>query len=233
MAETGENHELPKTPAVAMLVTLGGISMLSGLLIVTAYQLTKPIIEENQRIAIEATIAQVIPGAARQRRFIVRDKNVFPAEEGGAGVVVHAGYDKDGKLIGIASQASAQGYADVITLLFGYDPECKCIRGMKVLKNAETPGLGDKIKFDKSFLENFVKLNASLNADGTALENPIITVKHGAKKNDWEIDAISGATISSRAVGAALNKAAQALLPRLVPHLETLRKGYPDSPAPQ
>ena len=30
---------------------------------------------------------------------------------------------------------------------------------------------------------------------------PIKTVKHGSKKNPWEIDAISGATISSRAVG--------------------------------
>jgi electron transport complex protein RnfG len=233
MANSGETHELPRISSIAMLATLGGISMLSGLLIVTAYQLTKPIIKENQRIATEAAIFQVVPGAIKQRRFVVKDKNVFPSEEGGVGTIVYAGYDKDGKLVGIASQAAAQGYADVITLLFGYDPECQCIRGMKVLKNAETPGLGDKIKFDKPFLENFVSLNASLNADGTALNNPIITVKHGAKKNDWEIDAISGATVSSRAVGTALNKAAQALLPQLVPHLETLRKGYPDSPAPR
>lgn len=213
-----------------MLTTLGGVSMLSGLLIVMAYQLTKPIIEENQRINTEASIFQVIPGAVKQRRFVVTDKTLVPSEGARAGTIVYAGYDKDGKLVGIASQAAAQGYADVITLLFGYDPECQCIRGMKVLKNAETPGLGDKIKFDKSFLENFVSLNASLNADGTALNNPIVTVKHGKKKNDWEIDAISGATVSSRAVGTALNRAAQALLPQLVPHLETLRNGYP-SPA--
>ena len=50
------------------------------------------------------------------------------------------------------------------------------------------------------------------------------TVKHGAKTNAWQIDAIAGATITSRAVGKAINDTAQALLPRLVPNLDKLKQ---------
>ena len=40
-------------------------------------------------------------------------------------------------------------------------------------------------------------------------------VKHGTKTQAWQIDAISGSTVTSRAVGKGINEAAQALLPRL------------------
>ncbi|HID07807.1 MAG TPA: FMN-binding protein, partial [Armatimonadetes bacterium] len=70
---------------------------------------------------------------------------------------------------------------------------------------AETPGLGDKIITDKKFQKNFEALDAKLNKNGTALANAIVTVKAGSKKHDWQIDAISGATISSRAIGKALD----------------------------
>ena len=49
-------------------------------------------------------------------------------------------------------------------------------------------------------------------------------VKHGSKTNLWQIDAIAGATVTSRAVGKAINDSAQLLLPKLVPELEKLRK---------
>lgn len=60
-------------------------------------------------------------------------------------------------------------------------------------------------------------------ADGTALANPIKVVKHGSKRNPWEIDAISGATVTTKAVGKGINDSAQRLLPRLVPHLDKVR----------
>ncbi|MEW8061985.1 MAG: FMN-binding protein, partial [Candidatus Thiodiazotropha sp.] len=87
---------------------------------------------------------------------------------------------------------------------------------------AETPGLGDKIITDANFVANFEALDARLSGDGQALENEIVTVKHGSKQNPWEIDAISGATISSKAVGKALNQSAKRLLPDLVPQLDKL-----------
>ena len=222
-----EVMQQPTTPAGPMIKTLMGIAMLSGFLVVLTYQLTKPIIAENQRRAIEAAVFQVIPGAVERRDFVVNDQGLNPVdpEQPADGTKVYAGYDAEGQLLGIATNAAAQGYADLIHLLYGYDPSCQCIRGIKVLKLAETPGLGDKIITDENFVANFDQLDASLNADGSGLANDIVTVKHGSKKNPWEIDAISGATISSQAVGKALNHSAKQLLPKVMPSLDKLQQG--------
>jgi electron transport complex protein RnfG len=87
----------------------------------------------------------------------------------------------------------------------------------------ETPGIGDKIYTDKDFLANFKALDVKLNADLSALANEVKVVKHGTKSQSWQIDAIAGATITSRAVGKGINDAAQLLLPKLAPKLDTLR----------
>ncbi|GAB6051941.1 RnfABCDGE type electron transport complex subunit G [Magnetospira thiophila] len=227
MTQPSPDSPRPNTSPFPLIVALGGVATLSGFLIVLVFQLTRPYIAENQRVAIEQSIFQVVPGAVEQRKFVVSDKGVFPFEDGRDGTLIYAGYDADGQLLGIAAKAAAQGYADIITLLYGYDPECECIRGIRILKMAETPGLGDKIKTDLKFQKNFESLDATLNDERTALENAIVTVKSGSKWHDWQIDAISGATISSRAVGKALNGSAQALLPQLVRHLDVLRQGPP------
>jgi electron transport complex protein RnfG len=219
----------PSTPAARMIRTLMGIAMLSGFLVVLTYQLTKPIIAENQRRAIEAAVFQVIPGAVSRRDFMVSESGLVAVtpETPAAGTLIYAGYDNAGRLKGIAAKAGAQGYADMIHLLYGYDPECGCIRGIKVLKLAETPGLGDKIITDANFVANFDALEAKLNAQGDGMANEIVTVKHGTKQHPWEIDAISGATISSKAVGKALNQSTKQLLPQLIPHLDVLTQAPP------
>jgi len=82
----------------------------------------------------------------------------------------------------------------------------------------ETPGLGDKISSDAGFLENFKNLEAKL-------LHAITVVKHGTKKNPWEIDAISGATVSSRAVGRMLQKSVQAVVPVISKNLDRIERG--------
>jgi electron transport complex protein RnfG len=214
----------PSTPAGRMIRTLMGIAMLSGFLVVLTYQLTKPIIAENQRRAIEAAVFNVIPGAVSRKDFVITEGELMAVteEKPAEGILVYAGYDREGDLKGIAAKAAAQGYADLIHILYGYDPACECIRGMKVLKLAETPGLGDKIITDANFVANFQALDARLSSDGQTLANEIVTVKSGTKQNPWEIDAISGATISSKAVSKAINQSAKQLLPHLVPQLDKL-----------
>ena len=93
-----------------------------------------------------------------------------------------------------------------------------------VVSMRETPGIGDKILTDKGFLANFEALDVQLKDDLSALANDVKVVKHGTKTQAWQIDAISGATITSRAVGKGVNEAAQLLLPRLVPKLNQLEK---------
>jgi electron transport complex protein RnfG len=210
----------PGTPGLRMIRTLGLIAMLSGLAVVLVYQWTAPIIAENQRIATEKAVFQVVAGATTRKDFRLGADGLVPAGQEGGGETVYAAYGPDGKLLGIAMPAAAQGYQDVVKLLYGYDPYCQCIRGIKVLKMTETPGLGDKIITDAAFLENFEALDARVAPDAKGLANAIVTVKHGAKRNEWEIDAISGATVTSNAVGKALNSSAQVMVPMVQEHLE-------------
>ena len=196
--------------------------MLSGFLVVLTAQITAPMIAENKRIAIEKAIQQVVSGAVSNEKFRLVDGQLLPIEKGAKDPVVYAGYNAQDELLGIATEGGAQGYAGMVNIMYGYDPKCECIKGFKVLKMAETPGLGDKIITDANFQANF-PLDVKVDLEKGALTNPIKTVKNGSKKNDWEIDAISGATITSRAVGKALNQSASVILPELLPLLNRIK----------
>jgi electron transport complex protein RnfG len=93
---------------------------------------------------------------------------------------------------------------------------------MKVLESKETPGLGDKIGKDPAFLANFDALDVTLGDDRQALRHAIEVVKAGAKQQPWQIDAITGATISSKAVGRMLGESGRAWLPIIQRNLPTL-----------
>lgn len=217
----------PVSP-VALLRTLGTVALVCGLLLVIAYQATLPAITLNKKRAVERAVFAVIPGAVTSREFIVSRGGVrSPTEAVADGIRVYAAYDGEGRLKGVAAEAAARGYADVLRLLYGFNVDCQCIVGVKVIQTRETPGIGDKISTDAAFLRNFTALEARLNADGTALVNAIVTVRHGTKSKAWEIDAISGATVTSRAVGRALNESAQRLAPRVIPHATALKEKQP------
>lgn len=214
----------PPTPTVAMLRTLGLIAALAGFLVVLTYQVTTPMIEENKRQAIERALYQVLPGAVSRRDFMLDDTGIRPVDAAGDpnSTLLYAGYDADGKLVGVALEAAAQGYQDVIRVLYGYDPACQCIRGIQVLKMAETPGIGDKIAKDSKFLANFEALDVTVDEAAGKLRNAVVAVKAGKKTEAWQIDAISGATISSNAVARMLEASAQSVLPRLRNQLDRL-----------
>ncbi len=204
--------------ASAMIRTLGGIALISGILVVLVYQLTLPTILENRRIALERAIFKVLPGAVSKAKYILTEDGHIKLDESetsSSGDTIYAGYDNSGMLIGLAMTAAAPGYADIIRILYGYSVECECIIGINVLESKETPGLGDKIEKDPEFLKNFIALDGKLDAGKMKLLNEIITVKHGTKKHPWEIDAISGATVSSKAIGKMLNNSAKKQFPRI------------------
>ena len=234
MTDTKQANQTPaarKTSSIAMVATLGIVAMLSGLLVVITWQLTLEPIKENKRIMIEKAIFQVIPDAQYRQNYTLTESGLVSDDEGD-GLPFYAAFNKIGQLKGIAVASAAQGYAGMVSLLYGYDPQCECIRGFSIIKMAETPGLGDKILTDEKFLANFNALDAQLNDNQTALKNPIIPVKHGSKKNAWEIDAISGATITSKAVAKAINQSAQLILPKLQPYISQL-KYIPSAKSPQ
>lgn len=216
----------PPTPTLAMIATLGLVAAICGLLIVTAYEGSLPAVKENRRIALERAVASVLPGAQKTVSYLaLPDGSVVAGGADGAPAGARpfqAAYDASGALMGIAAEGAAKGYADTVRVMFGYKPACQCVVGFALVSSRETPGIGDKIVKDAAFLKNFEALDARLAPDMKALANAITTVKHGTKTQPWQIDAISGATVTSRAVGRGIDEAAQALLPRIVPKLEQI-----------
>ena len=184
----------------------------------------------NKRIATERAVFKVLPGAKSIEEFVAAPGGGIARVGAGdtaispGAVKFFAAYDESGKLAGIAAEGVGKGYADNVRIMFGYQPDCQCVVGIGVVAMRETPGIGDKIITDKEFLGNFTALDVKLKADLSALANEVKAVKHGSKTHPWQIDAIAGATITSRAVGKAINDTAQALIPRLVPKLDTLAK---------
>jgi electron transport complex protein RnfG len=221
---------IPALPSSTSLISkLGVVALISGLLVALVYEYTKPMIADNQRAALEGAIFKVLPGSAESRlTYRLQDDRLVrvPDNTPSNGDLIYAGYDKDHKLVGIALMAAAQGYQDTVKILYAYDPYSSCITGFAVLKSTETPGFGDKITKDAAFLENFKCLDAKVNEERSALAHGIRTVRHGTKQNPWEIDAISGSTITSNAVGRMLDKSGQLFHPAIARNLDLL-ENYP------
>ncbi|MGF1548849.1 MAG: FMN-binding protein [Thiotrichales bacterium] len=201
------------------------VATVCALAIVTTYRGTLDAANANRRIALERAVFKVIPGAVRIEPMFATAAGLVLAngKPSAETAPFHAAYGADGTLKGIAAEGAAKGYADTVRVLYAYDPAREAITGFGVVFTRETPGIGDKISSDAAFLSNFDALDARLASDLKALANAIKTVKHGSKKEPWEIDAIAGATITAKAVGRGINDSAQRLIPLLRPQLEQLR----------
>lgn len=205
----GRKH-LPEGAHLVLVLTLAGL--FSGLAIVGAYEVTLPRIRANQAAALERAVLEVLPGAERMERLEWRDGDLVGAgdEAGGAAETdgapaIYAGYGAGGELVGYAVPGAGAGFQDVIRLLFGYRPERRRIVGLAILESRETPGLGDRIFKDPDFVAEFSDL---------AVEPRVELVKDGGDEAN-QVDAITGATISSRAVVDIVNEAAGEWLGRL------------------
>ncbi|MGD9339696.1 MAG: FMN-binding protein [Chromatiales bacterium] len=213
-----------------MVMAMAGIGILSGILLVATYIGTLPAIERNKAAALERAIFDVIPGGASKVTFARDGEQLRPLAEGEAAAVrYHAAYDEDGALAGVAIEAQGQGFADVLKVLYGYSPDCRCIVGFKVLESKETPGLGDKIETDSAFTANFEALDVSLDESGGAIANPIVFAKPGQKSQAWQIEGITGATISSKAVTRILHESTADVVIFLERNLQVLRDGSSSS----
>lgn len=206
-AARGAAREAPWWRLVATLVPAGA---LAGLFIVLVYDLTLPRIQANKARVLQRAIQEVLEAPARYDTLFVYGGALVEALPSGADArrveQVYVGYRADGARIGFAVVAAEPGFQDIVRLIFGYDPATHRLLGMKVLDSRETPGLGDKILRDSSFIGEF-----------RGAEPPLVGIRAGAgaKGGPGEIDMITGATISSRAVIAAINKEIERLKPLL------------------
>ena len=202
---TSGKKKVPET-TVRLVATLAVAGLLSGLAIVSAYELTRPMIAANKARAIRRGVFEVVPGAERLQRLAWRDEKLVPAEGPADGEPsVYAGYKADATFLGYAIPGETKGYQDVVGILYGFDPTRRRVIGMYVVETSETPGLGDKIFKDQDFVDAFRDL---------AIEPEVELVKDGATQ-DNQVDAITGATVSSRAVVRIINEANAVWLGRL------------------
>lgn len=180
-----------------LIATLGVAGFLSGLILVGIYLITKPIIAHNKAEALKAAVFEVLPGTETFKTLTPEGDGLREVEAGEkVDEAVYLGLDAAGKMTGFAISGGETGYADVIEALFSYNPNAELIIGFKVLESKETPGLGDKIFKDADFQLNFTEL---------AVDPEIETVKKGEKTQANQVEAITGATISSKAIVRLLN----------------------------
>ncbi|MCK6503051.1 FMN-binding protein [Myxococcota bacterium] len=214
------------SPALAMTRTLVGAGVVCGFLIVVAYELTAPIIQENRIEARQAAVFEVLPGAVATATFQLQADGSLQAvpDETTAGDLVFAGYDAQGGLVGAALEAQGMGYQDTIRLIYGYSFDKDAIIGIKVLESRETPGLGTRVETDPVYQANFDALDVSLDAAGQALANPIEAVGAGKKQHPWQVDCITGATISSKAIANMLGTSAAKWMPAIAARPEALAR---------
>jgi len=194
-----------------LVATLGFAGLLSGLIIVSVFEATLPTITAYKAKVLQEAVFRVLPGTSRLQRLAYREGRLTAVDEVTQDEEsIFGGYDTNGKLVGYAIPGAGPGFQDIIRLLYGYLPEQRRVVGMEVLASRETPGLGDKIYKDAEFVANFAALS---------IDPQIVAVKKGQKDAANEIDAITGATISSKAVVRIINQAHERWQRRLeAPH---------------
>jgi electron transport complex protein RnfG len=204
-----------------MIRAMVGIGLVCAIIIVVVFRMTASPIQHNRQQLLEQSIFQLFPQAKSFLPFEL-DEQDNPKHLTGnpEAAQFYAVYDPQNRLLGFAIKVSAMGYQDEIHLLYAYQPQLNIINGYKILQSHETPGLGGRIETDPAFLGNFHGLPVPLNHGNTALLHPLEVVKPGTKSQAWQIDTISGATISSRALARAVANSAAFWLPKLKKHLE-------------
>ena len=118
--------------------------------------------------------------------------------------------DRGNTLAGWVVKSGGQGYADRIEALVGLSPDAASITGLFILEQKETPGLGNKV--------TTVPWRGQFAGKSTATALEVTKTRSGAPN---AIDAVTGATISSRSVTDIVNRTVEDLRDRLTP--ETIR----------
>jgi electron transport complex protein RnfG len=176
------------TSTARMVLVLAGICCVAGLALAGVYEITKEPIAYQKKQDIIRSLEAVLPGSGI-------DPDAFFLEmtrEDGEQVKVYRAKGEEGQVAGAAFQVVApDGYSGKIFIMMGVRPE-GVLGGIEILSHAETPGLGSLI--EKEEWKGLFR--------GISLE----TTNFKVKKDGGDIDQITGATISPRAVTGAVEK---------------------------
>ncbi len=162
---------------------------ISTALLALTYAITKGPID-NTRMENEKKAMQEVMESAKDFQKI----NITSQEANSSILEINKAIDGS-NVVGYTFSMNIKGYGGYVNFLVGIDKDSK-LTGMKVLKHSETPGLG-AISTTKEFQSQFV---------GKSIDNGINYIKSGTPKED-EISAITGATITTKAITTGVNDA--------------------------
>ncbi len=179
---------------INMLVALLVIAAVSGGVLGLVYGVTKDAIAEVDQKKNEAAIQAVLP--LEGEITYKADTMKFNYEGVDLTFPCNLAYDANGNFQGAAVKTSEGGFGGKIDMMVGFLAD-GTIKGTSVLSHAETPGLGANMtgKFKDQFVD----------------KNPA-SYKLTVTKDGGDVDAITAATITSRAFSKAVNKAYQAFM---------------------
>ena len=172
-----------------LVIVLTCISLLAALALTGVYALTKGPIEKGQKEKKEKALQSVLPayeGTVRDTVIVDADNEQIPVH-----LAIGKNFFHDAATTESYTKKAFSGRFD---LMVGFDAE-GAIVNTEVLKASETPGLGDKINKDKS--DFALQFNHQNPADYRLV----------VKKDGGDVDAITAATISSRAYCDAVQRA--------------------------
>ncbi len=189
----GKNSAL--LSAFALLATVG---------IAGTFVLTKARIAEQEYQARARALLEIVPKSRHDNDLLSDSATLASAEAiealrlNGSGAAYTA--RRDGEAIAVIFPSVApDGYTGDIELLVGVDRDGR-IAGVRITKHRETPGLGDKVDLRKSAW--------ALSFNGASLREPTLS-RWGVKKDGGHFDQFTGATITPRAVVAAVRRTLQ------------------------
>ncbi|MBI5888220.1 MAG: RnfABCDGE type electron transport complex subunit G [Deltaproteobacteria bacterium] len=165
-----------------MFLNLTVVGSVSGVLLAGAYHYADPLIQANRERELKESIFVVLPEA---KDYKIIEKTVDKQK-----LVVYEGLGVDGKPVGIAFKADGGGFQGNISIMVGLNLDYLRLKGIKVLEQVETPGLGNRISEPK-FEDQF---------KGLEFTPRVEYVKNKKPDRPNQIQAITGATISSDAV---------------------------------
>ena len=178
---------------INMLVALLVIAAVSGGVLGLVYGVTKDAIAEVDQKKNEAAIQAVLP---LENVTYKADTLKYNYEGADLTFPCNLAYDANGNFKGAAVKTSEGGFGGKIDMMVGFLAD-GTIKGTSVLSHAETPGLGANMT--GKFKDQFVDKNPN-------------NFKLIVKKDGGDVDAITAATITSRAFSKAVNKAYQAFM---------------------
>ena len=179
-------HKTIAMPLVALIV--------AALVLLAAYNITMPYREARLQEELTAKMQTILPGSETfaPEVYTGEDANIRAVYKGETGYVI---------------QTVTYGYAGNITMLIGVSNEGK-VTGLQVREMQETFGLGGEALTDWEFLAQFLNTEGNV-AIGTSGADAFSGATDTASSEEAEVyvDAITGATVTSKAIARSVNSA--------------------------